>query len=461
MPIAGGKEGVGMELPCQVVKAMKVLEKAGHESYVVGGCVRDSLLHLRPHDWDICTPARPQEIQDAFEGYPVVVTGQKHGTVTVMMDGMGLEITTYRSDGAYADHRHPDQVRFVASLWEDLSRRDFTINAMAYRPGTGIVDPFHGQEDLRTGCLRCVGEPEKRFCEDALRILRALRFAADYGLTIEADTSAALRRQMKLLTLIAPERIMAEMNRLIVGKGAGKILRQYPEVLAVFLPEISSAIGFEQHSVYHHLSVWEHTALAVESAASVLPVRLALLFHDLAKPQCFTLDKEGCGHFYGHGGRSSLIAEQALIRLRYDRRTVEQVTRLVKYHDTPIEAAEPAVKRWLNRMGEEDFRLLLEVKKGDTLGHAPWVVEAGMERIDRVEQCMEGVLRQRQCFALKDLAVNGVDVLKTGIPAGPKVGQVLRWLLEQVINGGLPNDRAVLLEAVRDGGSQEDRSRES
>lgn len=437
-----------MDLPEQVKQALWLLDKAGHEAYAVGGCVRDSLLHLTPHDWDICTAARPREIQKVFGTYPVIATGLRHGTVTVVLDGMPLEVTTYRVDGTYTDHRRPDEVRFVTNLIEDLSRRDFTVNAMAYRPDTGVVDPFHGREDLRSGLLRCVGEPEKRFQEDALRILRALRFASVYGLTIEPATSRALLRQRELLSRVAPERLQAELNRLLPGRGVGTILREYAAVLAVFLPEILPSLGFEQHSVYHHLSVWEHTALALESAASLLPVRLALLFHDLAKPLCFTMDEQGHGHFYGHAGQGWPIAEQALNRLRYDRRTVERVTRLVKYHDTSIEPTEPSVRRWLNRMGEEDLRLLLEVKKGDALGHAPEVVPASLRSIAQVERRMEQVLEKRQCFSLKDLQVNGRDVLAAGIPAGPRVGEILDRLLRQVMDGELPNRREELLKAL-------------
>lgn len=374
--------------------------------------------------------------------------GLKHGTVTVMMNGMPLEITTYRVDGTYTDHRRPDEVRFVTSLLEDLSRRDFTINAMAYRPDTGVVDPFHGQEDLRAGLLRCVGAPEKRFDEDALRILRALRFAADYGLTIEDSTSQALFRQRELLSNVAAERLQSELNRLLPGRGAGEILRRYAEVFMVFLPEIRPSVGFEQHSVYHHLTVWEHTVLSMESAAPLLPVRLALLFHDLAKPRCFTLDAQGRGHFYGHAGLSWPMARQALLRLRYDRQTVERVTRLIKYHDTPIEPTEPSVRRWLNRLGEEDLRLLLEVKKGDALGHAPAVVAASLEGIGQVEECLRQVLEERQCFSLKHLQVNGRDALAAGIPAGPPVGRALDQLLRRVMDGELPNRREDLLAAL-------------
>lgn len=438
-----------MRCPQQVAAAIRLLEEQGFEAYAVGGCVRDSLLGLVPHDWDICTAALTEEMKTVFAGFRLIETGIAHGTLTVLLDGLPLEITTYRVDGPYSDHRRPDGVRFTSCLGDDLARRDFTVNAMAWHPERGLRDPFGGKADLENRLLRAVGEPRRRFEEDALRLMRALRFAGTYDLRIVPETAAALHEKREGLRFVAAERLRAELDRFLVTAGVDRMLTEYPDILAVFLPFIAPMVGFEQHSVYHHLDVWRHTAACVAAAIPDRDVRLALLLHDAGKPSRFTLDEEGHGHFYGHAPASASIAEETLRALKYDRKTRESIVRLVRYHDTPIPAEPPAVKRWLCRFGEEEFRLLIEIKRGDAKGHAPSVVSASLAAVDALEECLDTVIAEGACFSVRDLAVDGNDVMACGVPAGPLVGKALARLTEEVIEGRLPNERETLLEFLR------------
>lgn len=438
-----------MLCPAQVTAAIRLLEEKGFEAYAVGGCVRDSLLGIAPHDWDVCTTASTDAMRAVFSDFRVVETGASHGTLTVILDGLPLEITTYRVDGPYHDHRRPDSVRFTSSLADDLSRRDFTINAMAWHPQRGLQDPFGGRADLESRLLKTVGEPDERFEEDALRLMRALRFAAVYELQIAPLTSAALHSGREKLRFVAAERLCAELDRLLVAPGAARILTEYADVLTVFLPFIAPMVGFRQYSVYHHLDVWRHTAASVNAGISDRLVRLALLFHDAGKPACFTFDVKGHGHFYGHAAVSAAIADKALRELKYDRKTRETVVRLVRYHDTPIPAEPPAVKRWLRRLGEKEFRLLLEVRRGDAMGHAPSVAVASLDGVESLRQCLEQVLADGACFSVRDLAVDGNDAIACGIPEGPEIGKALAAMTELVIDGRLPNERGPLLHFLR------------
>ncbi len=439
-----------MLCPMQVTTAIRLLEEQGFEAYAVGGCVRDGLLGLVPHDWDICTTALTEEMRMVFSGFRIIETGTSHGTLTVIVDDLPLEITTYRVDGLYSDHRRPDGVRFTSNLLDDLSRRDFTINAMAWHPERGLRDPFGGKGDLESRLLKTVGEPNERFEEDALRLMRALRFAAAYELRVDPLTSVALHSRREELRFVAMERLRAELDRLIVAPGAARILTEYPDVLAVFLPFIAPMVGFRQYSIYHHLDVWCHTVASMNASIPAPLVRLALLFHDAGKPACFTYDEEGHGHFYGHATAGVSIAEKALRALKYDRKTRETVVRLIRYHDTPIPAEPPAVKRWLRRLGEEEFRLLLEVRRGDAIGHAPSVVSASLEVVESLGQCLDQILAEGACFSVRDLAVDGNDVIACGIPEGPEIGKALASLTEQVMDGQLPNERESLLRFLRE-----------
>ena len=435
-----------MRMPENVREILERLERAGYEAWCVGGAVRDALLGLEPGDWDVTTGAPPEAVLDLFAP-DALPTGLQHGTVTVG-GGRGVEVTTFRRDGEYLDNRHPDHVEFTRSLTEDLSRRDLTVNAIAVNLRGELADPFGGQEDLERRVLRAVGQPEKRFREDALRILRALRFSARLGFVIEPDTAAAIRRCAPLLENIAPERIRTELTGMLCGEHVLEVLLGYPEVLGVVLPEILPCVGFDQHSVYHCYDVWEHTARAVAAVKPQPVLRYAMLLHDIGKPETFSLDEEGRGHFYGHRRRSVPLAQAALERLRMDNRSKETILTLVERHDCELTLSERSVRRDLARYGEETLRLLLEVKRADNLAQA----EAYRDRqtlIRQWEDLLELVLAQGACFSLKQLAVKGGDLTALGL-RGPAVGRALEALLELVIDEKLPNERGILLEYVKE-----------
>ena len=435
-------------IPEHVKTILSRLEAAGHEAYCVGGAVRDRLLGRAPGDWDVTTSALPEEVSALFAPH-ALPTGLRHGTVTVKPEGVpGVEVTTYRREGAYSDCRRPDSVEFTASLEEDLARRDFTVNAMALDLRGALADPFGGGEDLKRGLLRAVGEPEKRFGEDALRILRGLRFAARLGFSIEAGTDRALRACAPLLERIAPERVREELTGVLCGPYAETVLVSYPDVLGVVLPEIAPSVGFDQRSVYHCYDVWEHTARAVGAAPSAPVLRWTMLLHDLGKPDTFFLDGEGRGHFYGHWRKSAEYAGAILDRLRFDRRSRDLILTLVERHDCELPLSEKSVRKNLARYGEEAVRALLAVKRADNLAQAPEYRDRQV-LIGQWEDLLNLVLQEGACFSLRQLAVRGGDLTALGL-RGPAVGRVLQALLDQVLDGKLPNDREILLHCVRE-----------
>ena len=444
-----------IEIPDGAAVLLRTLEGAGFEACAVGGCVRDSLLGLTPHDWDLCTAARPEQVKAALAGLDCACldTGVKHGTVTVLFRGEPYEVTTYRVDGPYSDARHPDSVALTTRLEDDLARRDFTVNAMAYSPGRGLVDPFGGEEDLRRGVISCVGDPAARFSEDALRILRALRFASTYGFAIAPATASAIHGKKDLLARIAGERVREELCKLLCGKAVLEVLLAYSDVLCVPIPELAPCVGFDQRSRYHCYDIYEHMARAVAACRSVAdsraddPVtRFALLLHDVGKPLCFTLDERG-GHFKGHGEAGFALAGPVLDRLRFDGQTRREILELVRYHDTPPEPTPKSVRRWLARLGPEQTSRLLEAARADALAHAAWTVEARLRELDAAQALLERALAEDACFSLKQLAVNGNDLTALGL-RGPAVGQALEALLSKVVDGELPNEREALLEFV-------------
>ena len=431
-------------IPAPVGEILKTLEAAGYGAWCVGGCVRDALLDRMPGDWDVTTSARPEETMALFAGR-AVPTGLRHGTVTVKTEQGGVEITTLRRDGAYRDHRRPETVTFTDSLEEDLRRRDFTINAMAADLQGTLYDPLGGRADLTAKVLRCVGEPDRRFGEDALRILRGLRFAAELGVTVHPDTAVAIHRNRELLRAIAPERIWAELKKLVSGKWAAEVLRAYPDVAGVFWPEILPMVGFDQRNPHHCYDVWEHTLHALDAAPSDSVLRWAVLFHDMGKPECFALDTQGIGHFMGHGVVSRRIADGVMDRLRFDNAAKERIGELVEWHDHRVET-EKGVRRMLNRFGERNFRYLLAIQRADNMGQAE-EFRGRQKEIDRVEAMLDRELEKGSCFSLKQLAVNGNDLLGLGL-SGPAVGRTLQGLLDRVMDGTLPNDRDALLTAA-------------
>ena len=435
-------------LPEDVQYILKTLETQGYEAYAVGGCVRDSLLGKTPQDWDICTSALPEQTITTFAGHHIIETGLQHGTITLILNLKPYEITTYRVESKYSDNRRPDKVTFVNVLKRDLARRDFTVNAMAYNPNTGLVDYYSGQQDLQKGVVKCVGNSNKRFQEDALRIMRALRFASTFGFSIDGETAKAMHDNKKLLHNIAVERIAVELNKLLLGGGVRDIIGNHIDIITEVIPEFKSAIGFEQRNPYHCYDVLTHILCSVEASPKDVTLRLALFFHDIGKPACYTESDDGIGHFHGHPQISSDMAREILVRLKYDNDTVKAVTELVLYHDTELRASRKIIKRRLNKMGEERFRQLIEVKKADIAAHAEHIRESALIVMDEVLVCLDEVLEQRQCFSLKDLAVNGKDLINAGVPEGKAVGVTLNKLLDMVINEEAENDREILLKLI-------------
>ena len=438
-----------MRLPEGAAFVLERLRANGYRGYVVGGCVRDSLLGREPKDWDICTDALPEQMQRVFRDQHVIETGLKHGTLTVMYNHEPFETTTFRVDGEYTDHRHPDEVRYVTDVVDDLSRRDFTINAMAWSPETGLVDAFDGRGDLQRGVIRCVGDAERRFHEDALRIMRALRFASVYGFTIEEKTAAAAREWRHTLAAVAAERIRAELAKLLCGRAAGRILREYSEVFFAILPQLAPMEGFDQKTPFHAYDVWEHTVRAVENAPADETLRLAMLLHDSGKPASFTVDENSVGHARGHQKVSAAIAQEILTYLRVDNATRDRVLLLVEYHDWPLSTERTLLKRRLNRLGEEALLQLIDVQRADALAKGtcdPAQVEA---EIAAIRAALTALLAERPCVTLKELAVNGRDLMGAGIAQGKQLGETLSWLLDGVLNDRLPNEREALLGAAR------------
>ncbi len=444
-----------MHLPSAVSSLLSRLHAAGFSAYAVGGCVRDSLLGLRPKDWDICTSASPEEMLRLFAGEHLAETGLRHGTLTVILDHVPYEITTFRTDGVYTDHRHPDSVTFVTDVREDLARRDFTINAMAWSEESGLVDCFGGREDLSAGMIRCVGDPESRFREDALRILRALRFAAVYDFEIEAETASALRKLRGTLSAVAAERISVELLKLLCGPAAGRILRSFPEVFGVLIPALNPIFGYDQNNHHHHYNLWEHTVQALEGVPPEPEMRLAMLLHDTGKPATRTTDDRGESHYRGHQEVSAQIAREVTAALRLSAAASERVCLLVRYHDFPLRNADgsPSLDRafllkQLNRFGERDLRALFQIHCADRTATGYSSPEREQARLQQRMAALDQVLAEQPCFTLRDLAVNGRDLLALGL-RGPAIGETLTTLLNRVMDGSLPNDRDALLASLR------------
>ena len=436
------------EIPSGAEHILQTLADAGYETYLVGGCVRDLLRGVEPHDWDVCTSARPEETERCFGGQRIIETGLKHGTVTVLEDGEPYEITTYRTEGPYSDSRRPDYVEFVSSLESDLARRDFTMNAIALGLDGGLRDPFGGGDDIRARLIRCVGEPVQRFQEDGLRVMRALRFGAVFGYEIEEQTAQAIHENRHMLEHVAAERINVELCKLLVGSKAGEILRQYPDVLCEFWPELGPLVTLEQNNPWHCWGGWEHTIHTVEAAPPDLVLRLTMLLHDIGKPACKSTDENGIDHFYGHPAISVKLADQMLRELKFDNKTRERVVTLVEHHDVQIPNRDRSIRKWLGRLGPETFFHLLEVKRADGMGQAYELVKDRLAELEKMKTKAEEIVAQGQCFSLKDLAVNGRDVIAAGIAPGPEVGQVLNGLLERVVSGETSNEQSALLKLL-------------
>ena len=436
-----------MHLPKNVLYCMQALENEGHSAYAVGGCVRDSLLGITPHDYDLCTSATPEQTARVFAQHALVRSGEKHGTIGVVLDGQVYEITTFRTEGGYSDCRHPDQVTFVNNVEADLARRDFTVNAIAYSPALGYIDPFGGQEDLKNNILRTVGDPEARFREDALRILRGVRFAARFGLKPEAQTEKAMVNLAHLMDQLAPERVFSEICNLLMHAGAQDLIRFAP-ILTRAIPELGPLVNFDQRSPHHAYDVYTHTAYVVEAVPRELPLRLAALLHDIGKPATFTTDETGRGHFYGHAKRSAEMADAILHRLRASNALRTQVVLLIEHHMTPFEPDKRILRRWLGKYGDEAVVQMLALQKADFCSKG--VEGAETELFDQVEALLTQIRQEGACLTVKDLAVNGHDLLELGVEPGKRIGECMAFLLQMVQDELLSNTREALLKGAKD-----------
>lgn len=438
-----------IQLPEKVKLIIQRITDAGYEAYAVGGCIRDSILVRIPDDWDITTSASPLQVKEIF-GY-TIDTGIKHGTVTVMIGGEGFEVTTYRIDGEYEDNRHPREVIFTPCLEEDLKRRDFTINAMAYNDSTGLVDIFDGIGDIEKKLIRCVGNPWERFSEDALRIMRAVRFSAQLGYFIEENTRKAIRQLAADLMHISAERIQAELVKLVVSPNPEYLRTAYElGITKVILPEFDVCMETKQNNPHHCYSVGEHTLVSMGAIAPDKVLRLAMLFHDIGKPETITVDEMGISHFHGHPAVSEKIAETVLKRLKFDNHTIDQVCRLVKYHDYYVELTQRSVRRAMMKVGEDIFPLLLQVKKADMEAQSSYQRKEKEEHLRTVEKLYGQIISQKQCVSLKTLAVSGRDLIgQMGMEPGKKIGEVLAYLLDYVVEDPTRNEKEILIKEAQ------------
>lgn len=444
---------IKIQLPQHVGYIIETLQTAGYEAYAVGGCVRDTILGRTPDDWDITTSANPQQIKELF-GY-TIDTGIQHGTVTVMLDRIGYEVTTYRIDGLYEDGRHPKEVSFTQSLEEDLRRRDFTINAMAYNDTTGLVDLYGGVDDLNHGIIRCVGDARERFGEDALRMLRAVRFAAQLGFAIAEDTMSAIKDLSPTLHKISAERIQAELVKLLCSGHPEKFLLVYETgMTAIFMPEFDIMMQTKQNHPRHIYNVGMHTIKTLEAVKNDRVLRITMLLHDVAKPKCRTTDEHGINHFKGHPVLGAEMAKDILKRLKFDNDTIDAVTRLILYHDDNPAMTPKSVRKLIARVGQERFLDLLEVKRADSCGQNPAYSEEKDVYLKYLHDCYEEFLEQNNCFTIKDLAIDGKDLMVLGMKPGKQMGEMLKELLELVLDEPERNEKSYLERYVQERLSQ-------
>lgn len=439
-----------MDMPKNVDIAINLLQSAGFEAYAVGGCVRDSLLGKTPNDWDITTSAKPEDMKSVFADFHCIDTGIKHGTVTVVIDGEPLEITTFRLDGEYEDNRHPKSVTFTSDLGADLGRRDFTVNAMAYSKKTGTVDLFGGQNDLKNKIIRCVGDPDRRFNEDALRILRALRFASALDFEIEEKTAQSLLKNRALLGNISEERIAKELLKLVCGKGAKRILTDFAPVLFEILPELQPMYKNSHDNPHHCYDIYEHTLIAVESIDPEPTLRFAMLLHDCGKPAVKKFDENGVAHFYGHQRISAEISAQILARLKVSNKFRDEILFLVSNHDRwELYENTEKMPRYLSKFGLDGVLNLLKVMRADVLAQSP-EYRYRLDQIADAEETAKNLATQKPCLSLSELQINGRTLMDIGIPQGRKLGAVLAQLLDEVIDGVTKNTQEALTTRARE-----------
>ena len=434
-----------IQLPDKVHKIINILEEAGYEAYAVGGCVRDSVLGRKPDDWDITTSAEPEETKRLFAR--TIDTGIRHGTVTVMLDREGFEVTTYRIDGDYEDGRHPKEVTFTASLEEDLKRRDFTINAMAYNESQGLVDIYGGLADIKAGVIRCVGDAKERFTEDALRMMRAVRFSAQLGYRIDEDTRTAMTELAPNLQKISAERIQTELVKLVVSPHPDYLRIAYETgFTAQILPEFDLCMKTMQNNPHHCYDVGEHILHSMLAVEPDKVLRLGMLFHDIGKPQTMTVDEEGITHNKKHPVVGAEMTRKILRRLKFDNDTIDKVTKLVLYHDQEIVAAPAGVRRAVNRIGEDIFPLLFAVRRADVSAQSDYLREDKLRKLSYIEGLYEEIRSQGDAVSLKNLAITGTDLIAQGRKPGREIGIVLQELLEKVLEDPSLNTPEKLLE---------------
>ena len=438
-----------IELPRKVVLIIKNLQRHGYDAYAVGGCVRDSILNRKPEDWDITTSAKPEQVKRIFRR--TVDTGIEHGTVTVLIGKDGFEVTTYRVDGLYEDGRHPKEVTFTSRLEEDLKRRDFTINAMAYNDDERLVDAFGGMRDLNYHLIRCVGDPKERFSEDALRILRAVRFSAQLAFPIEPETAEAIKSLAPNLEKISAERIQAELVKLLVSDHPERIQDACElGITKVVLPEWDDMVGVKQNTPHHKYDVAAHTVHALQNVKNDKVLRLTMLFHDMGKPVMKTTDENGRDHFKGHAIASEQIAKTVMKRLKFDNDTIRKVTKLVAYHDYRMEPTGPNVRRAMHEIGVELFPYYLAVRLADTKAQSSYERRGKLENIIQIRELYRNALRNKECVTLKDLAVTGTDLINLGIAPGKELGTLLNELLDMVIEDPAWNQKGKLCDYVKE-----------
>ncbi|MVX66288.1 HD domain-containing protein [Clostridium chromiireducens] len=435
-----------VNMPRNVEYIIDTLIKSGSEAFIVGGCVRDIILNKEPKDWDITTKARPEEVIRLFD--KVILTGLKHGTVTVVLDRENYEVTTYRTDGEYEDNRHPKEVEFVDSLKEDLARRDFTINAMAYNYKVGLIDYFEGAKDLKNKIIKTVGEPEKRFNEDSLRMLRAVRFSAQLDFNISENVLCSIKKLKNNIKNISRERIRDEFNKILLYNPRKIDILRECELLEFIIPEFKGTYNFNQNNPYHIHDLYSHTLLSIESIEPSLYLRLTMALHDLGKVISKSIDKKGISHYYGHGKESVRLSKEILKSLKYDNNSIEKILTLIQYHDCTLKS-KLSVKRMLNKIGEELLRDLIKVQRADILAQNPDYRWERLENLAEVEEKLNLIIAQKECFNLKDLKINGGDLISLGFVKGKEIGETLQKLLEIVIEYPELNNQQDLFEIAK------------
>ena len=439
---------ISLNFPEQVNSAIKLLENSGFEAYAVGGCVRDRLMGREPNDYDITTNALPSQTAEVFKEYRCLDIGIKHGTLTVLFDGFPLEITTYRLDGKYLDNRHPESVSFSAELSDDLARRDFTVNTLCYSESKGLVDLFGGAEDIRNKVIRCVGDPDRRFSEDALRILRAIRFSCTLGFTVEEKTAESVLRNCELIDNIAIERVRDEFTKLICASSVTEVCEKFLPVIGRFIPEFVELYGCEQNTPYHIYDVFGHTLRALEAIESTPEMRLAMFFHDIGKPECRKTDEFGTDHFKGHAAVSAEKARNILKRMKYPNAVADFVCALIENHSLPCPKTKQQAKKFLSLYGEKLYEGFIKVRRADCAAKAD--PHSHDEKLENMKLFLKSIRENGECYSLKQLKVNGNDLMAVGVKNGPDLRRVLELLLNEVIFDRCPNEKNVLLKRAEE-----------